>query len=272
MFSRLSLVLLLSGLSLAPEAASQSLRGSRGSVDKMYRQARSHELHFYETGSGVRKAATAGTFVRLSDRSEYRLAAVSHPYALPTTETFLRRLGSQYQAACGERMVVTSAVRPTSLRLANGAAKSVHPTGMSVDLRKPAAGRCLTWLRKTLSSLESQGVIEATEEHRPPHFHVAVFPRQYAGYVKGAPVKLAANALVAEEVERPSTRKKSEKTTRMAKAETEAEARRYKVRRGDSLWTIARKTSVSVDRLKSANSLRSTRIVAGQVLLIPAGE
>lgn len=252
MHRRISLGLVVLSASLAAAGAeAQSLRGSRTSVDLMYRQARSHELHFYETSAGVRRAADRGDFVRLSGNANYQLGSVSHPYVLPSTETFVNRLGAQYRAACGEKLVVTSAVRPKSLRLANSVDKSVHPTGMAIDLRKPTKGSCLTWLRKTLSSLDGRGVIEATEEFRPPHFHVAVFPRPYTRYVggRGATVKMASGSA--------------------AEAPAAESARTYKVRRGDSLWTIARRNRTSVDVIKSANSLRSSRIVAGQVLVIP---
>jgi LysM repeat protein len=42
-----------------------------------------------------------------------------------------------------------------------------------------------------------------------------------------------------------------------------------KVRRGDSLWALARRFAVGVDDLKAANRLRSDLIVPGQELLIP---
>jgi hypothetical protein len=78
------------------------------------------------------------------------------------------------EVACGEQLVVTSALRPTTRQPRNGSARSVHPTGLAIDLRKPG-GACLRWLRKTLLRMEQQRLIEATEEFRPPHFHVAVF-------------------------------------------------------------------------------------------------
>lgn len=62
--------------------------------------------------------------------------------------------------------------------------RSVHPTGMAVDLRKSHVPACLHWLRSTLLSLEKAGVLEATEEFSPPHFHVAVFPTAYSRYVE----------------------------------------------------------------------------------------
>ena len=245
---------------VATGAAGQSLRGSPASIDRMYRQAVQHDLDFYRTSSGVRNAANSGTLVRMSGNADYQLHQVSQPYVLPSTRTFVQRLAAQYRSYCGERLVVTSATRPQSQQLANSTAKTVHPTGMAIDLRKPTRTRCLNWLRNTLSSLEGRGVIEATEERNPPHFHVAVFPEPYRRYVgnEGNDGSAASN-----------TRLASTSTSRNQAARAAADPQTYRVRRGDSLWTIARRTNVSVDRLKSANSLRSSRIVAGQTLVIP---
>ncbi len=44
---------------------------------------------------------------------------------------------------------------------------------------------------------------------------------------------------------------------------------KYKVRSGDSLLAIARRHGVTVDEIRDANSLRGTRIIAGQTLDIP---
>jgi nucleoid-associated protein YgaU len=235
----------------AAPAAAQSLRGSPASIDRMYNHARSNDITFYRTGTGVRSAARDGELVRMSGNDDYRLAGVSYPYALAATRTFVQRLGAQYREVCGEKLVITSGVRPTTLRLANSTDRSVHPTGMAVDIRKPRGGRCLSWLRETLMHLEREGVIEATEERRPPHFHVAVFPSPYRRYVGGA-----SEARTASRGESSSSSRSSRTT--------------YRVRNGDSLWEIARRHDTTVDRLRSANDMRSNRIVAGQVLIIPA--
>lgn len=239
--------LILTGLGLVllgSPLQGQSLRGSPSSVDRIYGQALDHGLHFYETSAGVEKAAANGRFVELSGNSDYRVHNVSYPYVLPATRTFVERLARQYRSACGEQMVVTSGIRPKSLRLANSVDKSVHPTGMAVDLRKPTNSRCLSWLRSTLLHLDQAGTVDAVEERRPPHFHVAVFPSQYARYVEGKGAKVP--------------------VTRVAESATE-----YKVRRGDSLWSIARRNGITVETLKAANNLASSRIVAGQTLVIP---
>ncbi|CAN5826255.1 hypothetical protein BH23GEM3_BH23GEM3_26580 [soil metagenome] len=238
----------------------QTLRGSRASVDRIHRQALNHGVHFYESATTARRGVADGRLVRLSGNADYQLAGVSYPYALPGTVTFVERLASQYRSACGERMVVTSAMRPRSFRLANSVDKSVHPTGMAVDLRKPAKPRCLAWLRNTLLALEATGVLEAVEERNPPHFHVAVFPTPYQQYVhrQGGSTPVATTTTTAG-------------TTAAARTSAPAPQGRttYRVRKGDSLWTIARRHGRSVEEIKRANDIKSSRILAGQVLVIP---
>jgi hypothetical protein len=252
----------VSFISLTGNAFAQTLQGSRASVDRIHRQAVDQRLQFFSNSGEVRRAAEHGRLVRLHGNADYELASVSYPYLLPEAHTFVTRLASQYRAACGEKLVVTSATRPRTVRLANSVDKTVHPTGMAVDLRRSSNPRCLRWLRETLVALERRGVLEAVEERRPPHFHVAVFPRQYAQYVRqqgGTEVRLASAPRAAE--------------TRAAAASAAQAARsseiRYRVRSGDSLWTIARRHGSSVDEIQRVNELRSTRILAGQVLVIP---
>lgn len=48
------------------------------------------------------------------------------------------------------------------------------------------------------------------------------------------------------------------------------EVETYKVTRGDSLWSIARRHNTTVDTLKDLNSLTGSRIVAGQIITVPA--
>jgi hypothetical protein len=231
---------LLSLLMISEEARAQSLRGSPASVSRMYRQAVRERLTFFRTSASVRTAVRNKRLVKLSSTDDVVLSDdVGFPYVRSQTRTFLTRLGAQYRHACGERLVVTSAVRPATRQPPNGTRRSVHPTGMAVDLRKPD-GRCLTWLRATLLDLEDAGVIEATEESAPPHFHVAVFLTPYAKYVAAR-----------------------ERETRALAART------YRVRSGDTLWEIAERYDTSVGRLVDANDLDDDAIVAGQTLVIP---
>lgn len=239
----------------AARGDAQTLHGSRSSVERMYGQARKQDLTFYRSGRGVRSAAAEGDLVRLRGNDDYRVADASYPYALPTTRTFVQRLAAQYRDVCGEKLVVTSATRPRSLRLRNSVAESVHPSGMAVDLRKPSRGRCLRWLRQTLLDVEGQGVIDATEEHHPPHFHVAVFPEQYRRYV----------------AERSGdTGERHASASRRGSGQGSSPRRTYTVREGDSLWTIARRHGVTVARIREANGMSSSRLSIGQKIVIPA--
>jgi len=166
------------GLALAqsPGAPGRvSLRGSPASVDRAYEAAIARGLAFQTTKRAVDSAAAAGVYVRLVRGSSYDVRGVALPYVLPATQAVLADLGARFRASCGERLVVTGALRLTSRHLANGHRKSVHPTGMAVDLRSPY-GRCRRWLRTALRELERAGRVDAPEERRPPHFHLTVFP------------------------------------------------------------------------------------------------
>jgi nucleoid-associated protein YgaU len=213
----------------------------------MHRQAVRHDLTFYQTPTGVRRAAARGTLVRLAGSSSYVLGAVAYPYARTSTRTFVARLGAQYRSACGKPLVVTGAVRPATRQPWNASDRSVHPTGMAIDLRKPTGTRCRAWLRKTLISLERAGVIEATEEFGPPHFHVAVYPAPYTQYVR-----------------------RMTGSTTLARGGGDGSVS-YRVRAGDTLWEISRRYDTTVDDLMSANDLDDTAIRPGQALVVPGG-
>ena len=177
--SLVATALIAASLIAVPQpSAAQSLRGSHASVSLMYRRAVRGGLDFYETSSDVKRAVIRGELVSLNGNAHYRLADIGMPYVRPETKAFVLGLAADYHRACGAPLVITSATRPISRRLANSSELSVHPTGMAVDLRKPA-GRCRTWLRRRLLTAERRGVIEATEERHPPHFHVAVLPSRY---------------------------------------------------------------------------------------------
>lgn len=168
-------LLLIPIAALIPQlATAQSLRGSPESVDRMYYRAHAARLPFYETAEEVQAAAEEGDVALLWGNMDYAVVGTRVPYVRKETLRFIERLGAAHRQACGEPIIVTSGIRPTSRKLRNSHVKSVHPTGMAVDIRK-SPGNCRVWLRNALLGLEAQGLIEAIEENRPPHFHIAVY-------------------------------------------------------------------------------------------------
>jgi nucleoid-associated protein YgaU len=211
-------------------------------MDRQNSVAREHDYTFIDSAERVRYFAERGWLVRVESTRDFVVKSdVTFPYARPEVELFASRLGKQYQHACGEQLVVTSLTRPTSRQPRNASDRTVHPTGMALDLRYSWNRDCRRWLEGVLTSLEAQGVLEATLERNPRHYHVAIFPRQYAAYV---------TTVASGEAESPS------------KVE-------YRVRSGDSLWTIARTYGTTVDELKNVNGIDTNRIFVGQVLDVP---
>lgn len=227
----------------------QSLRGSSGSLDIQNRIAREHDFTYIETGAQVIRFVNAGYLIEVAPNRDFDLHAVSYPYARPEAELFIRRLANQYRRACGEKLVVTSLTRPQNRQPRNASDRSVHPTGMAIDLRLSRSRACRAWLEGVLMNLESARVLEATRERSPAHYHIALFPRQYFNYVS----RIADGAPTLKRPVRVATSTQS-----------------YRVRPGDSLWEIAREFATSVDRIQAENELRGNRIYVGQVLKVPA--
>ena len=219
----------------------QSLGGSKASMDRQNQQARAHDFTFLRDGNQVRTFANSGLLVRLTGDDNYQLDGVSYPYARPEVKLFVERLSSQFRAACGEQLVVTSLTRPQSGQPRNASTRSVHPTGMALDIRRHNTPACRRWLERVLLSLEGSRVLEVSLEHRPPHYHVAVFPDPYRKYVAAL-------------VSKPPL----------------AAAGIYTVARKDTLWRIAKNYGTTPAALQRANNLRGTTIYPGQRLRIPA--
>lgn len=298
-------------LSVTGAAEAQTLRGSTSTMQRQNRVAQQHDYTFLRTSSQVRRFVSSGYLERMNGNADYTLAGVSHPYARPAVRLFIERLAGQYRAACGEKLVVTSLTRPVLEQPRNASDLSVHPAGMAVDLRVSKKRSCVRWLEDTLLSLEKQGVLDATRERRPPHYHVALYPEPYTRYVTtiagpaavkvaSAPPKPAAPAAtpaaapaqvvvadaapsgpapevgdladlekqLSEALGSDDAEPKRLVTANVAeKAAPEVET--YKVNRGDSLWSIARRHNTTVDTLKDLNSLSGSRIVAGQTITVP---
>ena len=137
----LSVTLLIIFGSMSSSASAQSLRGSHRAVNKPYHYATLHDLPFSRTSRDVKRRLHEGYLVRLGASPDYVTHDVSFPYVTRTTLTFVRRLAAQYHRGCGEKLVITSAVRPESMQPSNSSEYSVHPAGIAVDFRKPRSGR-----------------------------------------------------------------------------------------------------------------------------------
>lgn len=224
------------GGAFAPMTA-QSLRGSVRSLDRQNQVAVQHDFTYLSNTAHVKRFIDAGYLVPIPKGRDYRLNGLSFPYARPEVALFVSRLGPQYKRACGERLVVTSLTRPRSRQPRNASPRSVHPTGMALDLRRSSKRACRSWLEGVLLDLERAGVLEASRERRPPHYHIALFPSQYAEYVA---------------------------------AIGRGRGGEYRVRDGDSLWEIAEQLETTVAEIRSANNMSGSRIYPGQVLAVPS--
>jgi LysM repeat protein len=271
---------------LAP-ADAQTLRGSPASVDLMYTSAHSHDLAFLQNRDDIYGATKDGELQMLSITEDLDLERVAYPFVLPATKRFADSLAKAYHEGCGQRLIVTSGARPIDEQPPNASPKSVHPTGMAVDFHKPAEP-CLSWLRKNLLALEDAHVIEATEEHHPAHFHVAVLhqaPERRAVLASAttsgrtsvangdvAPMRAASNPTTTSAP--ASTAPATASTSSNASASTSSadsksssdDSKTYRVRAGDNLWTIAERHNTTVERLQELNGLHGSRLRVGQQL------
>jgi nucleoid-associated protein YgaU len=188
--------------------------------------------------------------VPVTETRDYWLKGVSFPVARPALKLFIDRLASQYRAACGERLVVTSLTRPLANQPRNASRRSVHPTGMALDLRRPYPGPCRDWLEDTLLYLEGQKVLEATRESSPAHYHIALFPQPYVAHVSR--ITGLSTAAIAESIM------------------VDGEPTTYTVKRRDTLWQISRRYDTTPRAIRLANGLSSSNIYPGQQLKIPS--
>ncbi|MCE9549301.1 DUF5715 family protein [Candidatus Nomurabacteria bacterium] len=157
----------------------------------MAEQAETHDLTHLPTGAKVEDFVEKGLLVRLTGNENYSVEGASYPFVRPAVKLFVERWSAQSRTVCTDGLVVTSSTRPINEQPSNASRRSVHPTGIAVDFRIPTNRKCRAWMERTLLALEGRGVLEATRERRPPHYHVAVFPDPYTKYVAGlsAPVK-----------------------------------------------------------------------------------
>jgi hypothetical protein len=165
------------------EERAASLRGSPASMQEQNRIAKQLQLNFYRTNAEILDAVMRGELAAIDGNENYEVADfVRMPYLHPAAKLFVERLGAQYREACGQKLVVTSAVRPTTGQPRNAHTLSVHPAGMAVDLRVSDRASCRSFLENALLGMERNGLLNGIREFHPPHYHVAVYPEQYMAY------------------------------------------------------------------------------------------
>lgn len=182
-----------------------ALRGSMRSMVKQHDVAVRKHLDFVDTRNELERLVAAGELVPIEGNDDYVVdGQAPYRYGRPEIRLFLERLGAQYRAATGRRLVVTSLLRPTAEQPTNAHRLSVHPAGMAIDFRVPARAAERVWLEKALLGLEQKGVLDVTRERRPPHYHVAVYPAEYAAFVAGRDSSVAVASVAASAVEPPA--------------------------------------------------------------------
>lgn len=238
----------VAGTVLTPvQAPAQSLRGSSASLDRQNQQAQRHDFTFLSRRQDVARFVGAGLLVPLAGSSHYRLTDVSFKVARPEVRLFVERLSAQYHRACASPLIVTSLTRPKAFQPSNASTRSVHPTGMALDMRVPTEAACRRWLESTLLALEGRRVLDVTLERSPPHYHVALFPGPYVAYVASM-----------------TGRTKSSVVSSVHESDS------HTVKRGETLWRIAQAYETTPAAIRRANRLTSTNIRPGQRLVIPA--
>jgi len=208
-------------------------------MNKQIREAARHDYTYIKNPDQVKQLVEAGQLVPVQGDQHYYLKGVSYPYARQEVRDLVALLAEDYHEGCGEQLVVTSLTRPQNRQPRNASRRSVHPTGMALDLRRSWDRGCRRLLEQMLLRLEAYDVLDVTLERNPYHYHVAVFPRVF---------RERGGEILSDEY-----------------------LDEYFVLRGDTLSKIARLHGTSVDRVKAMNGLSSTRIYPGQMLKLPAG-
>lgn len=237
------LAVLLLLLTTAAPTPAQSLDGSLGAMQRQLTAATEVGVPMHETVASVYQAILDGGLVRVRSTPDYRLHVVSFPYARPESLVLLERLALGYRGACGERLVVTSLTRPRSEQPGNASRLSVHPAGLAIDVRRSRRRSCRQWLERALLDLERDGLVEATRERWPAHYHIAALPT--------------------------AIRDRWPEQAAAAAQPTPMTATTYEVHSGDTLWEIARKLGSSPSLIRAASGLPSARIYPGQTLQVP---
>lgn len=162
-----------------------TLRGSSAAMQRQHAVALDLGYAFVRTPGEMTRLEGDGELVRMEGNENYGFRqGVTSLVARPEMRTFIERLSSEYHAACDEKLIVTSLTRPTTRQPRNAHRLSVHPAGIAVDLRVSGRAECRRWLEDELLAMEEDGLLDATRERSPPHYHIALFPDAYMARVQ----------------------------------------------------------------------------------------
>jgi hypothetical protein len=166
-------------------SVSVELRGSPASMERQNRYALEAEYTFARTLEDIDRMLETGDLVMLTGDENYDLReGMTSDAARPEMRLFVERLAAEYHEATGEKLVVTSLTRPSSMQPGNSHSLSVHPTGMALDLRISQQQASRAWLEERLLGLEADGILDVTRERHPPHYHIALFTGPFLAYME----------------------------------------------------------------------------------------
>jgi hypothetical protein len=168
-------------LSLLPIrlASAADFKGTPAKMERQHEIAVEESYSFLRTAADVKRLVASGALVPVTANADFTLSGVSFPFARPEVRSFIEHFAAQYHDSTGEGLVVTSLTRPEVAQPKNAHVLSVHPAGMAVDLRVPAATGARAWFDRALAAMQRDGLIDVTREHTPPHYHIAVFAEKW---------------------------------------------------------------------------------------------
>jgi len=171
-----------------------SLRGSLEAVNFEKYAVRKEKLAIlkdWREASRMKKSwalekFNAGKYAKI-DQNEVK---ERNAYCLRRVNLFLKDMGDAFHQELKKSIWVTSMLRDSRhnkqerRRNANVTEDSPHQTGAAFDLKKSEifgrytlrySSKEMKWLREYLLKYERVGMIQATEEHLQPNFHIMVF-------------------------------------------------------------------------------------------------
>jgi len=194
-YATLLLMALVFTASAAEIKVPVELRGSPLSMERQHLVAVQKGLPFATSFEDIDRMVETGTLHRLLGNDYYDLReGLSSDAARPEVRLFVERLAKEYFEATGEKLVVTSLIRPTSAQPGNSHKLSVHPTGLALDLRVSQRAESRQWIEQHLLAKEEAGLLDVTRERHPPHYHLAIFPQEYLAHLEE---EMGADALAA---------------------------------------------------------------------------